>query len=422
MNSGRPRRIVLLTGNSLCHNPRAMKEALSLAQAGYEVRVLGAWFDASFKVRDLNLMQHIPFTFIPVLDFTSPGIGNEAARLARRVGNKAARYAFAWAGWQSALQLGYGIQRLFGEAIKSGADLYIAHSEPCLYVGRKLLRRGMRVGVDMEDWFSEDLLPEARRHRPLRLLHELETELLQRGAYASCPSQAMSIALAEECGCAPPTVVYNAFPWSERATLDGSMRDWRDRSVPSVHWYSATLGPGRGLEELLAAIALVKHEMELHLRGNPTPGFSHWVEAQVPDRLRHRIFIHALVTNAELLPRIATHDIGFAGEMKHCRSRDLTVTNKILHYLLGGLAVVASDTIGQREVASRAPEAVRLYPSGDARALADVLNSLLASPERLQRAKAAALAAAQNTFCWERQEGTLLAAVARALAQPIVAT
>jgi hypothetical protein len=61
---------------------------------------------------------------------------------------------------------------------------------------------------------------------------------------------------------------------------------------------------------------------------------------------------------------------------------------------------------------------VLLYPSGNARALADVLNSLLASPERLRLAKTAALDAAQKTFCWERQEGALLDAVARALAQP----
>jgi len=44
-----------------------------------------------------------------------------------------------------------------------------------------------------------------------------------------------------------------------------------------------------------------------------------------------------------LLSRIAEHDIGFAGEMKHCRSRDLTVTNKILQYLLAGIAVVAGN-------------------------------------------------------------------------------
>ena len=67
--------------------------------------------------------------------------------------------------------------------------------------------------------------------------------------------------------------------------------------------------------------------------------------------------------------------------MKFCRSRNLTVTNKILHYLLGGLAVIASDTAGHQEVARRAVGGVRIYPSGNPEALANELNSLLSNPE-----------------------------------------
>ena len=140
--------------------------------------------------------------------------------------------------------------------------------------------------------------------------------------------------------------------------------------------------------------------------------FEDWMKTQsiiAPENIFPR-----LVANDQLLSRIVEHDVGFAGEMKYCPNKELTVSNKILHYLLGGLAVVASDTAGQLEIARQASEAVLLYPSGDARALADVLNSLLASRERLRLAKAAALAAAQNTFCWERQEGALLDAVTRA--------
>jgi hypothetical protein len=103
--------------------------------------------------------------------------------------------------------------------------------------------------------------------------------------------------------------------------------------------------------------------------------------------------------------------------MPYCRSRDLTVTNKILHYLLGGLAVVASDTAGQREVAEKAPEAVTLYQSGSPEALAKALDCLVGAPDRLARAKAAALQAAEATFCWERQQGVLLEAVALALSK-----
>lgn len=415
MSRGSKSKIVLLTGNSLCHNPRAMKEAAALARAGHEVSVLGAWHDPSFKTRDLRLMETIPFQFIPVLDCTRSGPHHQAARFIRRAGRKTANLCYGATGLQSRWQLGLGIGRLLRQALRSRADLYIAHSEPALHVGGALLRRGMRVGVDMEDWFSEDLLPEARQHRPVRLLRIMERELLVRGAYAACPSHALSAALAGAYGCRPPTVIYNAFEWAGRQALGGVTNDRRDRSIPSIHWYSTTLGPGRGLEDLVAAIPFLKHDMEIHFRGSPADGFDGWIRSHVPEHRRAKVFFHPLVTNDQLLSRIAEHDIGFAGEMNDCRSRDLTVTNKILHYLLGGLAVVASDTVGQREVASRAPEAVRLYPPGQPRALAAALDEFLASPERLQSAKAAALMAAQKTFCWERQEPALLDAVARAL-------
>ena len=186
--------------------------------------------------------------------------------------------------------------------------------------------------------------------------------------------------------------------------------------APSIHWYSQTLGQGRGLEDLLASLPHIKHAVEIHLRGQSTNDFQEWLRKRLPEAWRARVFVHDLISNDELLSRIAEHDIGFAGEMKYCRSRDLTVTNKILHYLLAGLAVVASDTVGQCEVAEQACGAVRIYPSGDPQALAEKLNALLASTDELQSAKAAALKAAEQTFCWERQSPVLLQSVNSALA------
>jgi glycosyltransferase involved in cell wall biosynthesis len=177
------------------------------------------------------------------------------------------------------------------------------------------------------------------------------------------------------------------------------------------------LDQAEGLEDLLHALPDLTGEVEIHLRGVSSAGFETWLSGSVSPDWKNRIFLHPLVSNDELLSRIAEHDIGFAGEMKYCRSRDLTVTNKILYYLLGGLAVVASDTSGQREIAVESPEAVLIYRSGDAQELAERLNALLCSPERLRLAKAASLRAAKGAFCWERQEVALLDAVERALAR-----
>ncbi|MFN8625559.1 MAG: glycosyltransferase [Candidatus Binatia bacterium] len=315
----------------------------------------------------------------------------------------------------SQFQLGVATGALYRQAGQIDAQLYIAHLEPALPAALELMRTGRLVGVDMEDWYSEDLLPEAREGRPIPVLRKLEQQLLQDGAHTTCPSRAMSEALATTYACLPPTVIYNSFSWVDRQRLDHLRRDRRDKRIPSIHWYSQTVGPGRGLEELLAALPHLAQPAEIHLRGKPVAGFDRWFSARMPEGWRDRIFVHGLVPSNELLSRIAEHDIGFAGEMKYARSRDLTITNKMLQYLLAGVAVVASDTAGQREVAAQASDAVRLYPSGDAVALATQLNALLGPPERLRCAKAAALRAAQETFCWERQEAVLLASVTRAL-------
>ena len=407
--------IGILSGSHLCRNPRVQKEAWALARAGYDVEILGAWTDPVLKAEDLSLLEGSQVRFTPVLEVNQPRLWTRMRWILARA---LASYSRRWPRWvpaESAWRLGVSANALWGAAMRRSADLWIAHSGPGLWAARQLLEAGSRVGVDMEDWFSEDLPPEAQVARASEQLANLERVVHGRGMHSTCPSKAMSAALEIAYGRAAPGVVYNAFPWSGRRVMDSKTKDREQLRRPSIHWYSQTLGPGRGLEDLLAALPFLANDAEVHLRGQPARGFDAWLRERIPAGWGDRLHFHRLVSNQELLSRISEHDIGFAGEIKSRRSHDLTVSNKILHYLLAGLAVVASDTVGQLEVASQAPEAVQIYPSGDPRRLAEVLDRLLDSPERLKSAKAAALSAAEGVFCWERQEPVLLRSVESAL-------
>jgi glycosyltransferase involved in cell wall biosynthesis len=405
------RSVVLLTGAHLCHNPRVQKEAAALARHGFDVEVLGAWFDAELKERDRALTARADFRFTPVADFTERRAGPIAIRARRRM----AGTAFRRLGIATRWQLGYCVDELAREAARRPCDLAIAHSEAALPAARALLAQGRRAGIDMEDWFSEDLTPTARRGRPVALLKSLESHLLRHAAHATCPSHAMASALAATYGCAEPAVVYNAFERDAADAANDGSRDRTDRTHPSIHWVSQTLGPDRGLEDLFAALPLLRHLAEVHLRGQEPPGTRAWLDRVVPRSWKARVHVHGLVANDALLARIDEHDIGFAGERPYCANKDLTVSNKILHYLLAGLAVAASATWGHREVAEQAPGAVGLYPPGDAPALAALLDGLLGARERLAAAKRAASEAAAGAFAWERQEERLLQAVERGL-------
>jgi glycosyltransferase involved in cell wall biosynthesis len=404
------KKVVILSGNHLCHNPRVHKEAATLATAGYDVEVLGAWWDPALAAEDVHLAEGEHFRYTPVVR-----LWGGAAALAARGERWAARLVQKYSGIELPSSLGYGTRRLLRTAQKRNADLYIAHSEPAIWVAAMLANSGKKVGIDMEDWFSEDLPTERRVGRPVGLLRSLEEKVLRCAAHSTCTSMAMSRALAAAYGCIPPKVLYNAFAWRDRDRVDRLAKDRNTKSMPSLHWFSQTLGPGRGLEDLVAALPLVSRPFAIHLRGNSSGDYAAWIRGQLPAEWSDRLFIHDLVPNDEILSRIVEHEIGFAGELKDCASRDLTVTNKVLHYLLGGLAVIASDTAGQVEIAERSGEAVRIYRAGDAASLASALNKLLASKESLDAARAAALEAARREFNWEQQAPVLLQSIRSAL-------
>jgi glycosyltransferase involved in cell wall biosynthesis len=225
----------------------------------------------------------------------------------------------------------------------------------------------------------------------------------------------MSDALAEAYQCEAPAVVYNSFPWSDRDTIDGLSRDRVDTTVPSICWFSQVIGPRRGLESLMDALHMVNVPCEVHLRGSVSQSYKHEMLARAPESWRDRIYFHAQVAHEELLSRVAEHDIGLAPDIPHSRSRALTITNKLLLYLLAGVPVAASDTDGQREAAALAGEGVSLYSGTNAVECASVLSRLLCDPALRARAREQALEAARGIFSWERSADVLVSGVEKAL-------
>lgn len=408
------KKICILTQSHLCRNPRVVKESIALAAAGYEVVILTTFTYPDLLAEDLKLIEQSGATLKGIINMI-PGQAPGWYRLKERLVRRLAGEAIARFGWENVYALGYDYRKNLAAAVREQADLYICHQEISTVIGCKLIRKGFRVAFDLEDWYSHDLLPEANRSRPVGLLGKYEKIALQKGALAYTTSRAMADALGTFAGTHPPKVLLNVFPFADRENLDHLIKDRVDRSMPSIHWYSQTIGPGRGLEFLIEALAEVTIPVELHLRGNLYRNFRDELFARFPSGKGHRLFTHSLVTHRELLSRIAEHDIGLATEEYTPDSRNLTITNKILQYLQGGIAVVASDTLGQREVAREAPDAVTLFRNQDRENLTDLLNELLGDPERIGRAKKAAVTAAREIFCWEHQSPMLVGWIAEIL-------
>jgi glycosyltransferase involved in cell wall biosynthesis len=406
--------ILILIGGHLCTAPRPQKEADTLAAAGHDVTVCGIWFDPELVERDRTLLQGKTWAFRPVLDFRP----QRWERWFVRGQAYLSRTLFRHFGYFSPALLGYGARAMLQAALQQQADLTIVHSEAGLWVGDRLLHKGLQVGVDFEDWFSQDLLPSALVTRPVNHLKHLEQRLAQHCTYCLAPSASLAEALAQIYQAPKPTVIYNVFPASTSMSAASTWQ--RDRNpesnLPSLHWFSQTIGPGRGLETLFQALPHLSIPVEIHLRGSYSPAARQWLEPQIPSEWRSRLHIHPTVTNDQLPLRIAEHDIGLALEQVSPPSRNLTITNKLFQYLQAGLAVIATDTAGQRELFTQFPDIGRLIPPDDPVALAEAIAHLLRHPEVLQTTRIAALNAVQERFCWEIESDRLLKTVEHVLA------
>ncbi len=207
-------KILIFIGAHLCTAPRPQKEAATFAAAGHDVMVCGVWFDSELAARDQALIREQSYRFHPLVDFR-PGHSSHWQRGTIRAQAKIAREIFRRGRIFSPALLGYGAKAMVHFAKAQNADLNIFHSEAGLWAGAELLNRNYPVGVDFEDWFSEDLLPSARETRPVQKIQELERSLCQRCTYKLTTSHEMAKAMAEAFDTASPTVIYNSFSKKE---------------------------------------------------------------------------------------------------------------------------------------------------------------------------------------------------------------
>ncbi|MDF1734034.1 MAG: glycosyltransferase [Minwuia sp.] len=402
-----PRRYVIVSGFQVINNPRVVKEADAIAELGHEVIVLAAIHRAQDLPRIDAMVRDRRWQHIPVMDLTETGLVNRLRSTWLRAMARLMREAGQRFGYEHPMQLGYEAGSLLRTARRLNADLYSLHLEKALWVGTRLVNDGRAVRIDMEDWYTDDGLPVDQAKRPLNLMRRAESFLLNNAVHATTTSHALADALVRAYGCPKPGVIHNSFPSEERLTTDGRIVDRRDTGIPSITWFSQTIGPGRGLEALMQAIMLIDAPFELHLRGTPRAGFMQELLADVSPEVRNRVHVHPQVPQAELLSRLSEHDIGYCGELSDCASRHLTITNKVFEYMRAGLAIVASDTAGQSEVAGIAPEAVHIFPQGDARALAEALRPLIVDARERTTAAKASVAALEQHFSWELSKARL---------------
>ena len=412
------KRICLVSSGHIGSNPRLVKEADALHEAGARVHVIALDVTSIEHVqqRDRSVIESAPWSCERVS--TGGTWARKSRGFAGRIGKALYR---AGLDQPAVLHRAYHpmIAQLGSAAAHTPADLYIAHNLAALPAAARAARHhGARLGFDAEDFHSGQLDDSPQAEFERRLTLKLERAYLPQCEHLTAASPGIARAYAQACDVLPPTVVLNVFRKTEaprQPTPRGTAC-----TGPSLYWFSQTVGPDRGLETVVRALALSAARPTLFIRGSVVPGYEARLKALAAEKgVAERIVLLPPALPGEMVALASNYDIGIASEPGHTTNNRIALSNKLFTYLLAGVPVLASDTEAQVEIAGQLPDAIFTYPKDKADQLARQIDRLCLHQESLAQARHSAWQLGQQRYHWDAEKQHLLAAVASALQAPI---
>ncbi len=403
--------ICILTGGQPSSDPRLVKEADALAEAGHEVQVLAVAAPWS-QARDAQLVARRRWS----CRFVGGLPDNQRMRYYwTRLRHAAARRApgrlagvtpiTRWATSRAVPELTVAARRV-------RAELYIAHGSDALFAAERATRaHNALLGYDAEDFLPGMHAP-SHPVRPVeRARVAAECRLMRHCSYLTAASPGIAAAYADHCHLPQPTPILNVFPLDQRPP---AFRPTADDGPLTLYWFSQTIGPGRGLEDAVLALGNLRDcDVELHLQGFWAPGyrqslFALAAEAGVDPQ---RIISHDPAHPDDLVSIAAGYDVGLALERRLPVNRDVCLTNKVFTSLLAGNALVMTGTQAQRALGEELGQGAFCYTPGDIDALASQIRRWHHDRGSLDVARHSSWDWGTRRFNWDREKETFLTLV-----------
>ena len=400
--------VCLITPGQPSTNPRLLKEADALVEAGHAVHVVCAhWADWADDT-DRQLLAGRRFTCTYVGGRRRQSATYQWTRFRHRATRELHRWKLA--GQAPTWALSRVTPELRRAASRVRADLYIAHNLGALPAAWSSARaNGARLGFDAEDLHSA-ASDSMTASFDARLARTFELALIPECDYVTASAPLVAERYAALCDIPLPSVVLNVFPLEDRPSR------FRQTSTGrvSLYWFSQTIGADRGLEDVVDAMGLLRaSDFVLHLQGRWQDGYEGVLRKRMATSgLRQNQLIHHPPEEPDSLTRRASlYDIGLAVEPGRDENNRIVLSNKLFTYLLAGSAVLATSTPGQEPIVRSLGRAGRLYEPGDVQTLAAHLTRWHDDRSSLEASRVAAWRAAEETFNWNREKLVFLRAV-----------
>lgn len=410
-----PTRVCIVSPGNLASNPRILKEADALHEAGHAVTVVACDYTEYLRSFDDDIAAKAPWAVVRVPRPPWERYLHRASKIGARavssagLGVPSPLAANAYGGPAQALRL----------AVRDlPADLYIAHYVAALpAAGAAARRHGGLLGFDAEDFHSGEGTGGASEDFRMAMVRAVEGAYLPNCAHMTSAAPLIGRAYRDLYGVSSTTVL-NVFPLEMLGTTVERRAGPPIRDALKAYWFSQTIGLDRGLQSFLNGMARAKAQVSLDVRGSDRWGHGKTLTALARELgVAERVRLLPMAAPEEMVNLAAAYDIGLSLEVGSTESRRLCLTNKIFTYLLAGIPVMMSDTPAQSALAPDLGRAASLVSLADPSAIADALDRLAGSPEALRDAKASAAQLGHQRYNWQVEKHALVSAVERALSR-----
>lgn len=404
MATNQRKKIVLITTTQLSLNPRLIKEADTLVDAGHDVTVLYAYWNKWGAEFDKSLMTTKKWKAVCIAG--DPEINWVIYFLSRVIHNLALKFSRKF---KSKFLADSAISRssffLKHAAKKYIADLYIGHNPgalPATVLAAQVNKKF--CGFDAED-FHRNEMSDNKKDPDVILKTWLEDNYFPQLDFLSTSSSFIASAYKKLFPNIDFIVLMNVFP-----SISNIPEPVYNGHRPiRLFWFSQTIGVKRGLEDIINALNLLKnYPFELHLLGYlPEETKINYIDKLINANMV-QVFFHPPIPSDRLTSFSSQFDIGLALEPAFSANNDMALSNKIFTYIQGGLAIAASDTKAQYQLLSEFPSIGKFYQKGNANALADILLFYHQNRDKLVETRKAAFKAAKDELNWENESQKFL--------------
>lgn len=404
-------KIILITSGQPSLNPRLVKEADSLIEAGYQVEVIYQYWNSWATILDEKLLSQKKWKATRIGgDPINEKITYWHTRIGLKVGRKLIKL-FGFGGGLAELAIGRCTYQLIEKAKNTVGDIYIAHNLAALPAAVLAAKYNhAKSGFDAEDLHRYEMSSDDLNN-DVRLKKYLEERYFPSVNYLTTSSPEI-------------TKKYEAlFPFLKFKTLlnvfssinvELAFKNNNQESL-KLFWFSQNVGLFRGIQDVIGALKILEQEkIEFHILGF----LSHDIKTELDQIINNlkfinapKIIFHPPIDSTELINFASNFDVGLATELGFSINNDLALSNKIFTYAQAGLAIIASDTTAQKQFMITFPNMGTVYEKKNSTSLALIIKKYIEHKELLAKHQTQSAQIAKQELNWDVEKEKFLSII-----------